>query len=87
MITKIENIFTYLSKINTHDKLSHFFYGFFIFNISLIFLSFFWSLAIVSIVALTKETYDYKIPNHESSILDFTYTVLPGVFQTVLSLI
>lgn len=79
----IEKILIKASNIDK-DKLLHFFYGFITFNIASIFLSFWFSLLIVGIVGILKEVYDCRDINHETSILDFIYTILPGAIQSLI---
>ena len=67
-----------------HDKLLHFFYGYFIFKFVLLFGNILIALGVVSIVAIFKEIYDYKHPDHNASFMDFVFTVLTGVTETLI---
>ncbi|AMO19239.1 hypothetical protein [Flavobacterium columnare] len=62
-----------------HDKLKHFFFGFFIFLIvSLIFGN--WvAISFVALVAIAKEVYDKKSGTGQFEWLDMFYTICPGI--------
>jgi hypothetical protein len=43
-----------------------------------------WSIVAVALIALLKEVYDYKHPNHTADVLDWVATVLGGVVGLIL---
>jgi VanZ family protein len=43
-----------------------------------------WALVVVALIALLKEVYDYKHPNHTADVLDWVATVLGGVAGLIL---
>jgi len=88
----MEKLLKLMQDINEKDKLDHFFYGFFIYNISIYILLFFFplfissiiSFSLVFIIAFLKEVYDFYHPNHKFSIMDIVYTIIPGIIQTLI---
>jgi hypothetical protein len=43
-----------------------------------------WALVVVALIALLKEVYDYKHPNHTADFWDWVATVLGGVAGLIL---
>ena len=44
----------------------------------------YWALVVVALIALLKEVYDYKHPNHTADFWDWVATVLGGVAGLIL---
>lgn len=86
MRDRIESMFNYLAAI-PQDKLLHFFYGYVIFRFILLFGNIYIALAVVTIIAIAKEIWDYRSPNHEASIWDIVFTISSGVIETLINLI
>lgn len=86
IIDKTEIIFRKLAQV-PYDKALHFLYGHLVFNFLLIFLAPLIALLITAVVAAAKEFYDYKVPGHEYSFMDWVYTIAPGIIQTLVGLI
>jgi len=68
-----------------HDKILHFFYGFFIYAISLIFLDRYYDLIPVFIIAIGKEIYDKITKKGTPEVMDFVYTIAPSVILTLIN--
>jgi VanZ family protein len=65
------------------DKQAHFWTGSILGFVSYIFIGC-WSLVIVALIALLKEVYDYKHPNHTADFWDWVATVLGGILGSIL---
>ena len=65
------------------DKQAHFWTGSILGFISY-FLIGCWALVAVALIALLKEVYDYKHPNHTADFLDWVATVLGGILGLIL---
>ena len=70
-----------------HDKLLHFFYGFFIFVISDIFINDWYSIIPVFIIAIVKELYDKISKKGTPEIMDVVFTILPAIILTLINII
>ena len=85
LVEKNEELLKKLASI-PHDKALHFLYGHLTFNFFLIFFATVPALIITTGIAAFKEYYDYKVPGHEASFMDFVYGVAPGIIQTLVGL-
>jgi hypothetical protein len=85
----MEKLFKLLAKLSNPripvplDKQAHFFTGFILGFISYIFIGC-WAILLVALIALAKEVYDYKHPNHTADFLDWVATVLGGILGLIL---
>jgi hypothetical protein len=85
----MEKLFSLLSKLSSPkipvraDLQAHFWCGAilgFVFNVVIGC----WAILAVALIALLKEVYDYKHPNHTADVLDWVATVLGGVAGLIL---
>ena len=85
----MKNIFTLLSKLSSPripvplDKQAHFWTGLILGFVSYIFIGC-WALVVVALIALIKEVYDYKHPNHTADFWDWVATMLGGILGLIL---
>lgn len=75
------------SLIPKEDKLKHFYIGSFVLFICLCFFSMWWSFLIVSLVAITKEIFDYISKKGTPEFLDFLFTILPSILYLLINII
>ncbi|MDM1502254.1 hypothetical protein HX071_08555 [Myroides marinus] len=82
MINRLVKIVDKISK----DKLLHFFVGFFIYIVASVFLPNWIALLIVILIAAGKELiYDKKFNKGTPELLDFIFSILPGIILVLLS--
>ena len=85
----MEKLFALFMKLSSQripvplDKQAHFWTGSIIGFITYIFIGC-WALVVVALIALIKEVYDYKHPNHTADFLDWVATVLGGILGLIL---
>lgn len=85
----MEKLFSLLSKLSSPkipvraDLQAHFWCGAILGFISYFFIGC-WALVVVALIALIKEVYDYKHPNHTADFLDWVATVLGGILGLIL---
>ena len=65
------------------DKQAHFWTGSILGFVSYVFIGC-WALLVVALIALIKEVYDYKHPNHTVDFWDWVATVLGGILGLIL---
>jgi len=83
MIVGVELLLGKLNGMVKHDKLLHFFYGYWIFIIVSVIGGYLIGLVFISVLAGLKEWYDSSRDNHTSDIMDFIYTVSSGLSITI----
>jgi hypothetical protein len=85
----MEKLFSLFMKLSSQripvplDKQAHFFTGAiggFLFNYAIGC----WAILVVALIALAKEVYDYKHPNHTADFYDWLATVLGGLSGLIL---
>jgi hypothetical protein len=85
----MEKLFSLFVKLSSSripvslDKQAHFWTGSMLGFITYIFIGC-WALVFVALIALIKEVYDYKHPNHTADFLDWVATVLGGILGLIL---
>lgn len=85
----MKKLFALLAKLSTSrisiplDKQAHFWTGSILGFVSYIFIGC-WALVVVALIALAKEVYDYKHPNHTADFWDLVATVLGGILGLIL---
>ena len=85
----MNKLFSLLMKLSSSripvslDKQAHFWTGSILGFVSYIFIGC-WALVFVALIALLKEVYDYKHPNHTADFLDWVATVLGGILGLIL---
>jgi len=80
----IEKLLNKMTKID-NDKLLHFLYGAIIFSISFILIQWL-AILVVTVLAVGKEIYDSRTPNHTASLGDI-FATLAGAIIVALPLI
>ncbi len=80
---KIKKSFLYMDDISK-NTLINFFYGFIVFNLTLLFFNHFIAIIAVITVFSIKEISDITEEDEEFLISDFLISVLPGIIQTSL---
>jgi hypothetical protein len=85
----MEKLFSLFMKLSSQriplplDKQAHFWSGAIIGFVSYIFIGC-WAILGVALIALIKEVYDYKHPNHTADFWDWVATVLGGILGLIL---
>ena len=85
----MERLFSILAKLSSSripvraDLQAHFWTGSILGFVSYIFIGC-WALLVVALIALIKEVYDYKHPNHTADFWDWVATVLGGILSLIL---
>ena len=85
----IEKLFRLLAKLSSPripvplDKQAHFWTGSILGFVTYIFIGC-WALVVVALIALLKEVYDYKHPNHTADFWDWVATVLGSILGSIL---
>ena len=85
----MEKLFALLAKLSSQripvraDLQAHFWTGSILGFLAFLFIGC-WALVIVALIALLKEVYDYKHPNHTADFWDWVATVLGGVAGLIL---
>ena len=85
----MKKIFSLFAKLSSQhipvraDLQAHFWTGSILGFVSYIFIGC-WALVVVALIALLKEVYDYKHPNHTADFWDWVATVLGGILGLIL---
>lgn len=85
----MEKLFSLFAKLSSPripvraDLQAHFWTGSILGFVSYIFIGS-WSLVVVALIALIKEVYDYKHPNHTADFWDLVATVLGSILGSIL---
>jgi hypothetical protein len=85
----MEKLFSLFAKLSSShipvraDLQAHFWSGSILGFLAFLFIGC-WALVIVALIALLKEVYDYKHPNHTADFWDWVATVLGGVVGLIL---
>lgn len=72
----IQKIYSKMASIQ-HDKLLHFFYGYFLFQIGALLLDPLSAMVAVLVLVIIKEAYDSR--THKPDPLDLVFTMIPAV--------
>lgn len=70
-----------------HDKLKHFFFGFFIFLVISLLFGNWVAITVVALVAIAKEVYDKVTGKGFVEWLDVLYTICPGILILLKSIL
>ena len=85
----MEKLFSLLAKLSSPrvpvrvDLQAHFWTGSILGFLAFLFIGC-WALVVVALIALLKEVYDYKHPNHTADFWDWVATVLGGILGLIL---
>jgi hypothetical protein len=85
-VKKLYSLFAKLSSLRNlvrADLQAHFWTGSILGFVSYFFIGC-WALLVVALIALLKEVYDYKHPNHTADFWDWVATVLGGILGLIL---